>query len=701
MRYVLSNGEAFVFRKRGPTIPQDTEQEPCPSSLYLKLGSMTYVEMSVAEEQRRRHDAGREPLAGPEAERFRAEREDELEDRRMGMGYRSAEAYLNAVPDDDKDDDGVPYPETISCNLTLHETDRIFTRLRFAGPTSSNARVDCRCADDEPGQCARIVNPYTVSQMRAMHGEKKHGGEPVMMSFVPKNCGLSLIDGTGRYIDANGAINARCDPVTNVTINNCEIHGRIRAMSFSGNLALFSSPRADHVSRLQASAAQHLTFSNVEIRGKFRTPVHLLPGVHHVTVRDSTIVGGYAYSTVYLPVDGGWNTLFNNRIYGQSGRWSLVDITKPGGGRREVIAIDGSEHNRIVNNHIRRIPYGGIYMYRNCGERNMIRHRPPQYNQIINNVFEYDGRSPGHPAVFIGSRDDLPAAWYIGTKKYCDEDLGPGGAPYAGNDERFPWDTQVIPNSSESNDDWAGHNVVAQNQFVDYEGDSDFRLDDFIKLSSPARRLESNHLRANRTGTSSRFALDQQATRKAGCAVHVGVRKDYQPFIDVRNGYQPFIDHGETIDMFWDVSPPIRLTCGTPLLCTNNMLSETTSQTCNIRNLIDECQIEGANADCNASAACPEGHFLAGVQAACNLEYGAVADAQVDEVLMDRVRVVRPSGNVSDGLCWVNGAGISAGQRRIPRSSRRDSVKFGCRERDRNGGDCHARVRLYCREGAR
>lgn len=229
VRYVLPNGENLRLPIRDPQVAQVTEQEPCPASLYLELGSRTFIKASVAEKQRELHDAGRGALAGAEAERFRAEREEQLNDRRAEMGYNGAEAFLAAVPDDRRDGHGVPRARTIDCNLTLHETDRIFTRLQFTGPTSSNTRVDCRCADDESGQCAQIVSPYSLSEMRTMHGEGIHGGEPPMMSFLPTNCGLSRIDESGRYIDAQGAIAPRCDPVTNVAVTDCEIHGRIWA----------------------------------------------------------------------------------------------------------------------------------------------------------------------------------------------------------------------------------------------------------------------------------------------------------------------------------------------------------------------------------------------------------------------------------------------------------------------------------------
>ena len=226
--------------------------------------------------------------------------------------------------------------------------------------------------------------------------------------------------------------------------------------------------RADHVARLRDSAPQHVTFSNVKISGRYKGAVHFLPGIHHFTIEDSEILGGFLSMTIHLPADGGWNVIKNNKITGQrkTGGWPWSNIGK----KREVISIDSSEHNRIVNNHITDLNYGAIRLYRNCGERNGIRHRIPQYNQIINNVFDYSIGSKGAPTIIVGSRDDKSIAWAeffnSGVKRYCHDDQGEDGERFTGNDVPESWDTETVRNSSESNSDWAQHNVIADNQVI-------------------------------------------------------------------------------------------------------------------------------------------------------------------------------------------------------------------------------------------
>jgi hypothetical protein len=113
-----------------------------------------------------------------------------------------------------------------------------------------------------------------------------------------------------------------------------------------------------------------------------------------------------------------------------------------------------------------------------------------------------------------------------------------------------------------------------------------------------------------------------------------------------------------------------------------------------------ECSVEGDNAGCSRVKPCPADSMLAGVQAACNLEYGQVSDSEIGRVPVNQVNVMRASDDPGAGHCRVNGLDISQGQARIPKPDGH-YVSFGCSERDRNGGDCHARINMYCRSGSR
>jgi hypothetical protein len=464
--------------------------------------------------------------------------------------------------------------------------------------------------------------------------------------------------------------------------------------------------------------------------GRYKGVVHFLSGVHHFTIENSEILGAFLGLTIHMPADGGWNVIKNNTITGQrkSDAWFWEYIGK----KREVISIDSSEHNRIVNNHFLDMPYGGIYLYRNCGERGDIRHRIPQYNQIINNVFDYSKGNQRVPTVFVGSRDGktIAKAHFVngichlvgkecgGVKKYCHEDHGINGERFTGNDVRQPWDTETVRNSSESNSDWAQHNVIADNQMIQYILPSALPFIG-IRQSSKSKKLD-NYIFSNESvyNRSVAQALDIQRSRLAGCAVLAGITHgmnspDY--LNEVKNGNIPYLRHNWTVKYFWDIGQNIELTCGTPLICKNNILTVNENAFCDppiIRDYGAEAQpcnaehnvcAEGSNAGDEHQLDCPGGNLL-GIQAACNLEFGRATDAQRSTVLLNRVEVVRASDDKGDGRCIADGTRIKDGQHMIQPwlFHRYESVgtpnviRYACKEHDSNGGDCHINVRHYC-----
>lgn len=704
LQVTLQDGRVVDLPIRGADIEESPKTE-CDMSMYKDIGSFTYVEKKLTTEMF---------SSNADENDRRVELRIEIEKKRDALKVALVSNFKSG-----KDID----PKLINCNLVLQPDDLIYMKLLFKGPSSSGVTVDCRGVGDARAQ---IRNPLTTKVQ-----ENKDKDLP-MLQFIPDNCGIEpLENGSRRFIDELGAVKSRCDPVRNVEINNCRIRGRITARSLLNELSDLSMVRSDHVKRLQQSAAQHVTFSNVQISGRYKGAVHFLPGTHHFTIEDSEILGGFLGMTIHLPADGGWNVIKNNKITGQrkKGRWPWSYI----GNKREVISIDSSEHNRIVNNHISDMKYGGIALYRNCGEKSTIRHRIPQYNQIINNVFDYSVGSQIYPTIFIGSRDDKSIKYNLGgVKKYCHDDEGKNGERYAGNDEPMLWDTETVRNSSESNSDWAQHNTIADNQFIKFKPTTAtvfFPATEFqgIKLSSKAKKLDNyligNELVSNR---SSQNALDIQRRRGAGCAVLAGITNEMQsPYIStIKNGNVPYIRNNMTVKYFWDIRPVVELACGVPLRCQNNILTDNHSDTILIDNRSETCEdpiiydygneaqacnaennvcAEGSNGGDSHTLGCPGGHLI-GIQAGCNLEFGKVSDTQRRQILLNRVKVVKASDIKKDGQCKVDETDIKKGQKlvsswlykRYDGDTTPNEIKYKCKEKDQNGGDCHINVRHYC-----
>ncbi len=136
---------------------------------------------------------------------------------------------------------------------------------------------------------------------------------------------------------------------------------------------------------------------------------------------------------MYLDAESGYNVFRNNKFNAKS--------------TREVIACDGSAYNLFEGNAFNIITKGGIYLYRNCGEKGTVRHQTPHHNTIRNNTFNlqnlvlesileiyYTEKNYG---VWLGSRN--------GDRNYCgaDADYNFG----SGADDRDFADNNIVINN--------------------------------------------------------------------------------------------------------------------------------------------------------------------------------------------------------------------------------------------------------------
>ena len=214
-----------------------------------------------------------------------------------------------------------------------------------------------------------------------------------------------------------------------ITIRNGSIRGSIRiyGLGVNGEAAKVreSSHREGHTARAQAVAPRAILLEDLKIEADHRIPLYLSPGVTGVTVKNCTFTGWSASTTVYLDAESG-----GNRIEG-----CTFDVRSG----REVVAVDGSATNTIVGNRFLQAGYGGIYLYRNCGEGGTVRHQTPQGNVIENNFFNVKDLRSGSYGIWLGSRQ--------GRRSYCEDDAG------------YPFGSSI------DNRDFADHNTVRGNVF--------------------------------------------------------------------------------------------------------------------------------------------------------------------------------------------------------------------------------------------
>ena len=214
---------------------------------------------------------------------------------------------------------------------------------------------------------------------------------------------------------------------SNVTIRRCKINGSIRTIGLGSNGEAKgvkeSSTSLGHTARAQAAAPRNTKLYGLTITGHGRIPLYLGPGTTNASFVDSIINGRSDSVAIYLDAESANNILRNNSI----------SIANP---PREIIALDGSANNQLINNTIRQAPNGAIYLYRNCGEGGTVRHQAPQNNFIAGNTIN----NTGGYGIWLGSRN--------GGRFYCNDDKG------------FPF------GSSENNGDFANDNIVKDNIFT-------------------------------------------------------------------------------------------------------------------------------------------------------------------------------------------------------------------------------------------
>ena len=239
-----------------------------------------------------------------------------------------------------------------------------------------------------------------------------------------------------------------------------------------------------------------------------------------------------------------------------------------------------------------------------------------------------------------------------------------GNRPYCGLDAGWAF------GSSASDRDWAQHNVVAQNQVYVRE------LGEMIREGDPAFDND-NLITDNET-------VSTHTHRATGCYVPWAYRDH-------------FYWDGEIIDLVPDPRDLAPSCTSTPYVCRNGeLMAETAPPPCHVETHHFECRVTGDNAGCWDYAVCPAGTRVIGARGVCNLEWGAVSDAERDAARPNTVSVTRPSAHVDHGLC--NLGEFQTSESEISWDGPADYwTWFGCQEHDANGGDCHARATIYCR----
>ena len=251
----------------------------------------------------------------------------------------------------------------LTCSLIISPGDRVVRTLRLEGAEASGVRIDC--------QGGALGEPGGPERVRVDIASRREGG------------------GWSRPTD--------------IRVERCTFYGAARIWGMGGHdrdeELRSSSRRPDHTSRAQAAAPTRIVFDRVVFATRDLISLYVGPGTTRVSILGSRFEGR-APLAVYLDAETADNVLEDNSF----------DLAT----RREVVAVDGSARNRIVANRFTLQGQGGLFLYRNCGERGVIRHQPPVDNVITGNRFQI--RKVGARSVVVGSRQ--------GRGSYCGADAG-------------------------------------------------------------------------------------------------------------------------------------------------------------------------------------------------------------------------------------------------------------------------------------
>lgn len=235
-----------------------------------------------------------------------------------------------------------PYP--LKCSLSLKPGDVVRRRLLLEGESASGVTIDCNGAQIGDEDTKVTAKTPTIAIW------SKQGG-------------------------------TESDPVwsrpTDVVIRDCKIVGAVRTWGIGAGgivpIQVEESRHADFTTRAQLAAPTRVQIMDSEFQAIGAIPIYVGPGTTDVTVTGSTFSGRAAIA-IYLDHESAENRIEGNKF--------------PISVKREMLSVDGSARNVITGNEFGELgERGGIMLYRNCGERGVIRHQTPSDNRIYDNKF--------------------------------------------------------------------------------------------------------------------------------------------------------------------------------------------------------------------------------------------------------------------------------------------------------------------------
>ncbi|MEC7121122.1 MAG: right-handed parallel beta-helix repeat-containing protein [Pseudomonadota bacterium] len=197
------------------------------------------------------------------------------------------------------------------------------------------------------------------------------------------DCQGALIDGQNKVKTGLRIVSDGKTPLRNVTVKNCNFKNFSSSgirIYWKGNDTLKLKHSMAERYRL---APQQIKLLNITVEDTAKSSVYVDDYVSDVLIDGLTVRRSGALG-LYLEHHSRRTTV-QNSLFEQNGY-------RGGKPAREGLAIDASMHNVIRNNTFKGNAQGGIFLYKNCGERfstgkSVLRTQQASYNVIEGNTF--------------------------------------------------------------------------------------------------------------------------------------------------------------------------------------------------------------------------------------------------------------------------------------------------------------------------
>lgn len=185
-------------------------------------------------------------------------------------------------------------------------------------------------------------------------------------------------------------------PLSNITVKNCIvknfINSGIRIASGIPVRNLGNNPKELNYE----NSPKYITLDNVEVINSGKVGIFIDSYSSYITIKNSKISNSQMVG-IYLEHSSRYNKILNNVIQKNGYNHGAVN-------QREGIAIDSSADNLISGNTFIDNFAGGVFLYKNCGEKSHTKNAITRWQHSDNNIIKNNDFLREHIGIWIASR---------------------------------------------------------------------------------------------------------------------------------------------------------------------------------------------------------------------------------------------------------------------------------------------------------